>query len=554
MEENMSKESYQKFDPSWGVNPIPPVPEAPLYKTMQDSAKKNPDKPAIIFLHHETTYKELDNLSDRFAQTLIEMGVKKGDKVATMLPNCTQNIIAFYGIAKAGATTVPFNVMLKADEIKYILKESETKVLVGLDLLYPVVQPVVEELKISNVIIVHVKDFSAPTAKLSPLLQADKNVPAGTVDFMDVIGKDKGKPPEPDLDLTEDLAMILYTSGTTGFPKGAMLTHNNFNAASVVTNVLGIKEDDVFVMLFPLFHIAGYALGLLPAMYHGCTTVPVPKFEPDEMMDAIQRFGVTILFSPPTGYIGLLNHPDFAKYDLSTVRVTVACGAPVPPPLQKEWQDKVGSYLFNGYGCTETMGTCPGIIEFENKKKFQGETLGATTSELKIVDDDGNIVPRGKEGEFVHRGPGVAKGYWKKPEDTKKQFKEDGWWHSGDAGYMDDDGFVYFVERIKDLIIASGYNIAPVEVENYIYEHPAVEEVGVVGVSDEYRGETVKAYIILKEDYKGKVTEDEIIQFCRDKMAVYKAPKIVKFVDEIPKTLTGKVLRRVLREMHKKGE
>ncbi len=550
----MSKESYQKFDPSWGINPIPPVPEAPLYKPMQDSAEKFPDKPAVIFLHHETTYRELDDLSDRFAQTLIEMGMKKGDKVATMLPNCTQHIIAFYGIAKAGATAVPFNVMLKADEIKYILKESEAKVVVGIDLLYPVIQPVLEELKISNVILVHVKDFSAPTAQLSPLLQADKNIPEGTVDFMDVIAKDKGKPPEPDLDFDKDLAMLLYTSGTTGFPKGAMITHNNFNAASVVTNVLGVEEDDVFVMLFPLFHIAGYALGLLPAVAFGCTTVPVPKFEPDDMMDVIQRFGVTVLFSPPTGYIALLNHPDFAKYDLSSIRITVACGAPVPPPLQKEWQDKVGSYLFNGYGCTETMGTSPGIIEFENKKKFQGETLGATTSELKIVDDKGNIVPRGTVGEFVHRGPGVAKGYWKKPEETKKQFKKDGWWHSGDAGFMDEDGFVYFVERMKDLIIASGYNIAPVEVENYIYEHPAVEEVGVVGVSDEYRGETVKAYIVLKENYKGKVTEDEIIGYCREKMAVYKAPKIVKFMDEIPKTMTGKVLRRVLRDMHEKGE
>ncbi|MBN1573201.1 MAG: AMP-binding protein [Deltaproteobacteria bacterium] len=550
----MSKESYQKFDPSWGVNPIPPVPEAPLYKPMQDSAKKFPDKPAVIFLHHETTYRELDDLSDRFAQTLIEMGIKKGDKVATMLPNCTQHIIAFYGIAKVGAVAVPFNVMLKADEVKYILDESEAKVFVGIDLLYPVVQPVLEELKISNVILVHIKDFSAPTAKLPPLLQMDKSVPEGMLDFMDVIAKDKGKPPEPDLDFKEDLAMLLYTSGTTGFPKGAMITHYNFNAASVVADVLGIKEDDVFLMLFPLFHIAGYALGLLPAMSFGCTTVPVPKFEPDDMMDVIQRFGVTVLFSPPTGYIALLNYPDFKKYDLSSIRVTVACGAPVPPPLQKEWEEKVGSYLYNGYGCTETMATSPGIIEFENKRKFQGETLGATTAELKIVDEEGKIVPRGTVGEFVHRGPGVAKGYWKKPEDTKKQFTKDGWWHSGDAGYMDEDGFVYFVERIKDLIIASGYNIAPVEVENYIYEHPAVEEVGVVGVSDEYRGETVKAYIILKEDYRGKVTEEEIIQFCREKMAVYKAPKIVKFVDEIPKTMTGKVLRRVLREMHEKGE
>ena len=551
----MSKElSYQKYDPSWGVNPMPSVPEVPLYQLMQDSAAKNPDKPAVIFFHKETTYRELDELSDRVAQYLIGLGIKKGDKVATMLPNCTQSIIAFYGIIKIGAVIVPFNVMLKADEIRYILEESEAKVLVAVDLLYPVVQPVAEELGISHIITVHAKDFSASGAFIPPLLAGDKQEVKGAVDFMEIIAKDRGRPKMPKINPKEDLVMLLYTSGTTGFPKGAMITHYNFNAASVVPEVLGVTEDDVFFMLFPLFHVAGYALGLLPAMYFGATAVPIPRFDADVMMDLIQRFGVTLLFSPPTGYIGLLNHPDFPKYDLSSVRITVACGAPVPPPLQKQWQEKVGTYLFNGYGCTETSGTAPGIMEVENKKKFQGEALGITDGEVKIVDDNGEIVPRGTTGEFVLKGPGIAKGYWKKPEETKKQFTEDGWWHSGDMGYMDDDDFIYFVDRIKDLIIASGYNIAPVEVENYIYEHPAVEEVGVVGVPDEYRGETVKAFIVLKEEYKGKVTEGEIIQFCKDKMAAYKAPKIVEFLDEIPKTMTGKALRRVLREMDTKGE
>lgn len=547
----MSEElSYQKYDPSWGVKPVPPVPEVPLYKLMQESAKKNPDKPAVIFFHKEITYRELDELSDRVAQSLIERGIKKGDRVATMLPNCTQHVIAFYGILKAGAVIVPFNVMLKGDEISYILEESGAKALFCVDLLFPVVQPVAEKLGIAHVITVHAKDFSEPTAHIPPLLSGEKQTHEGAVDFMDLIKEDKGTPPEVEIDPKKDLVMILYTSGTTGFPKGAMLSHYNYNAGSINTEIIGISESDVIFMLFPLFHVAGYALGLLMAMYVGATAVPIPLFDAAEVMDLIQRFKVSVLFSPPTAFIGLLNHPDFSKYDLSSIKTTVACGAPVPPPLQREWQEKVGTYLYNGYGCTETTAGAPGIIEMQNKKKFGGETLGATTGELKIVDDNGDIVPRGTVGEFVHRGPGIALGYWKKPDETKKQFTEDGWWFSGDAGRMDEDGFVYFEERIKDLIVASGYNIAPAEVENYIYEHPAVQEVGVIGVPHDYRGETVKAYIVLKEDYVGKVTEDEIIQFCRDKMAVYKAPKVVEFIDDIPKTMTGKVLRRVLRDKH----
>jgi long-chain acyl-CoA synthetase len=220
----------------------------------------------------------------------------------------------------------------------------------------------------------------------------------------------------------------------------------------------------------------------------------------------------------------------------------------VPATLQEEWQEKVGTYLYAGYGCTETTGAGPGTIEMVNKKLPGSGTLGAITGEVKIVDESGNVVPRGTVGEIVLRGEGVAKGYWKKPEETRKQFSGNGWFATGDAGYMDENGFLFFVERIKDLIIASGYNIAPAEVEGYLYHHPAVQEAAVVGIPDEYRGETVKAFIILKQEARGKVTEAEIIAFGKEKMAAYKAPKVVEFIDEIPKNLTGKVLRRVLRE------
>ena len=543
--------SYQIYDPSWGAGPIPPIPEGSLIDMFKATVEKNPDKTAVIFLDQKTTYAELDRLSDRLAAHLIKAGIKKGDRVATMLPNCLQHVVAYYAILKAGGVIVPFNVMLKSEEATYILKDSGAKLLIALDLIYPLVKPEVEKLGLAEVITVHVKDCADPSATIPPLLAGDKVPLEGTVDFMDAISGPDMEIPAVSFKPKEDLTMLLYTSGTTGFPKGAMITHYNVYASTVqLSAVTGLQSDDTFFMLFPQFHIAGYLLNLVPSVYLGATVLPVPMFDPGEAMKQIVRHKVSLFFSPPTGYIGMLNHPEFPNHDLSIIRKTVACGAPVPPALQKAWQEKVGTYLYNGYGATETTGVAPGIIEMENRKKFAGETLGSVMGELKIVDTNGEIVPRGTVGEMMFRGVGVVQGYWNKPDKTKEEFTEDGWWHSGDAGYMDEEGFVYFVERIKDLIIASGYNIAPVEVENYIYKHPAVQEVSVVGVMDEYRGETVKAVIVLKPDYAGQVTEKEIIDFCREKMAVYKAPKIVEFVPDLPKTATGKVLRRLLRDQH----
>jgi long-chain acyl-CoA synthetase len=292
----------------------------------------------------------------------------------------------------------------------------------------------------------------------------------------------------------------------------------------------------------------------MPAVYIGMTTVAVPLFEPGETLRTLEKHRVNLMCLAPTAYVGLLNHPDFPKRDLSALRITSAAAAPVPTALQDEWQQKVGRYLHNGYGCTETCGNGPGVIEMLKRRKPDEGTLGSTLWEVKIVDPQGNTVPRGTVGEFMHRGPGVAKGYWNKPEQTREAFTEDGWWHSGDAGYMDDDGFLHFVERIKDLIVASGYNIAPVEVENHLFRHPAVMDAAVIGVPDEYRGETVKAYVVLKPGSVGEVSEDDIVRYCRDKMAVYKAPKMVEFIEELPKTQTGKVLRRLLREKHEQSQ
>ncbi len=551
----MDKElSYQQYDPAWGELPTPPIPDESLVDMFRGTVERFPDKPAVIFLDRVTTYRELDRLSDRFAQGLIEMGIRKGDRVATMLPNCTQHIIVFYGILKAGAIVVPFNVMLKGGEAGYILEDSGTKLLVALDLVYPGVEPEVQRLGISKVITVHVKDFSEPSAQIPALFSGDKAVPAEATDFMEFIAADRGKPPEVEVDPKEDLAMLIYTSGTTGFPKGAMLSHYNVYGTVVrFSAVFGFRSEERVFLLFPMFHVGGYCVALMPAVYVGMTVVAVPMFEPGDTLRVLEMHRVNLMCLAPTAYVGLLNHPDFPERDLSALRITSAAAAPVPTALQDEWQQKVGRYLHNGYGCTETSGNGPGIIELLKRRKPEEGTLGSTLWEVKIVDPQGNTVPQGTVGEFMHRGPGVAKGYWNKPDQTREAFTEDGWWRSGDTGYMDEEGFFHFVERIKDLIIASGYNIAPVEVENHLYRHPAIMDAAVIGIPDAYRGETVKAYVVLKPSHAGKVSEEEIIRFCRDNMAVYKAPKMVEFIGELPKTPSGKVLRRLLREMHEKG-
>lgn len=544
--------SHQKYDQAWGAKPIRETDKVPVFDFLRKSAAADPQKEAMIFLHHVTNYADLDLYSDRVAAYLASLGLKKGDRVATMLPNCTQHAIAIYGILKAGCVMVPFNVMLKDQEVNYICKQSGAKAIFCLDLLAPMVLPVAAELGMLKVVSIHATDFSEPTANIPPLLSLPKQEVEGVVDFMEIIGADQGPVPQPHIDAENDLACLLYTSGTTGFPKGAMITHCNYNhSAGLVVDGLTVTEQDRLYLLFPMFHVGGQALILMPAIMAGATCAAIPMFDPEEMLDLIQRFKLTFGFAPPTAYIGLLNHPKFNEFDLSSLTRTLASGAPVPPALQDQWQEKVGTYLYAGYGCTETTACGPGAVELVNKNKPGCGTLGVCTGEIKIINEKGEIVPRGEQGEFVLRGEGIVKGYWQNPEETAKLFTGDGWWYSGDAGYMDEDGFLFFVERIKDLIVASGYNIAPAEVENYLYQHPAVLEAAVVGVPDDYRGETVKAFVVPKPD--AKVTEQDILAFCKEKMAAYKAPKLVEFIDELPKNLTGKVLRRILRERETEG-
>ncbi len=539
--------SYIAFDPAWGYEPMPPVPEIPLHELIRRSVQVHRDKTALVSLDHKITFGQLDEYSDRLAGALCHMGVKKGDRVATMLPNCAQHVIAFHGIIKTGAIAVPCNVMLKGEELTYLLNDCQVETVICLDLFSPLLQALLPKTPVKRIITVHLKDLSAPGAWVPPVLNNEKVSIPNARDFTEIISTPAPQVPNPEITPSRDLALILYTAGTTGFPKGVMETHYNmvYNCLSH-SHLMNLSSTDVNLQIMPMFHTSGYFLGLHPVLYRGGTVILVPMFDPGELLKTIDRYKVNTLFAPPTLFVALINHPDLPKYDLSHFKLATGCGAPVPAALQKRWKELTGIDLTNGWGMTET--NCGGIMSLPNKKNLN--SIGVPVAgEVKIIDPEGNTLPRGEVGEICFRGPQVAAGYWNKPEETARVFDEDGWLHTGDAGYMDQEGFIYFVDRMKDLIISSGYNISPFEVESVLMKHPAVAETAVIGVPDPYRGETVKAFITLKKEYRNTITVEDIDRYCQENMATYKRPRLIEFMDELPKSAVGKVLKRKLRDM-----
>jgi len=537
--------SYLKHDPRWGAEKLPSVPEVPLFEIIDPTIKRLPNKAALFSFGGEVTYKQLDDMSDRLAAALADMGIKKGDRVGVVLPNCAQAVIAFHGIIKAGAVSVPCNVMSTPADLTYIFNDAGVAVVLCLDLLCPSIQNIKANTGIRQVISVHPLDISGPGGWIPALLSGPKTSTPECPDFTSLLERYKPGRPRLKFNPREDLALVIYTAGTLGVPKGVMQTHY----AMVYTTLIngsdcGVDGNDVAIQILPMFHISGYYQMLYPVLYRGGSVVMVPMFDAGAFLKLIDTCKVTFIVAPPTLYVGLLNHPDLPKYNLRNMKATIAGAAPVPAALQQSWQKTTGLELNQGWGMTETNGGA--ILSLPNKKNT--DSIGVPRNgEVKIIDKDGKTLPRGEVGEIMFRGPQVAKGYWNKLEETAKTFEPDGWLHTGDAGYIGEDDFVYFVERIKDLIVASGYNIAPFEVESVILTNPAVREVSVIGVPDEYRGETVKAFIVLKDEYRGKTTESEIIEFCKDRLAAYKRPHLVEFIPELPKNTVGKVLRRELR-------
>lgn len=533
--------------------------EIPVQTFLTRAYRKNQNKIAIHFMGRELDYRELYESALKFANYLRSLGVEKGDRVAIMLPNCPQAVIAYYGILYAGGIVVQTNPLYTERELEYQMQDSEAKVILALDILYPRIMKVIRQTKIENVIITGIKDYLPfPKNLVYPFIQKKQYGFSVKVEhqgnthlFTEIMRVEEPSPIEVPFNFEEDLALLQYTGGTTGTPKGVMLTHKNLIANAMMCDAWLYKCEEgkeVVLGLLPFFHVYGMTTVLILTVMKQNKMILLPKFDVDQVLKTIHKQRPTLFPGAPTMYIGLLNHPDLKKYDLSSINACISGSAPLPVEVQEKFEEVTGGRLVEGYGLTETSPVTHANFIWDKRVIGSIGVPWPDTDAVIMKPGENEILPPGEIGEIAVRGPQVMKGYWKRPEETAQVFV-DGWFLTGDLGYMDEEGFFYVVDRKKDVIIAGGFNIYPREIEEVLYEHEAVKECVVAGVPDPYRGETVKAYIVLKE---GKtVTEKELERYCRQHLAAYKVPRIYEFRDSLPKTAVGKVLRRILVEEEK---
>ena len=535
------------------------IPEIPLYKFLDDAYKIGADHPAMIFMGRKITYREFYEDSERFGRALVDkFNIKKGDKVAIYLPNTPQFAIAFYGAIKVGAIVTPMNPLYTAREVARQLKDSGAKVLVALDLFTKNVEKALEEVDINAVIYTGIEDYM-PSLKgwIYKTFMKKVKAPIDNVKrfrFKDVIRDVPPEAPRPDVNPKEDVIALMYTGGTTGMPKGAELTHYN-----LVSNVLqidawlfrGRKKVDKYVGVLPWFHIYGMTTVLHSAIYSVATIIIFPRFDIKELLEGIKKYRLNVFHGVPTIYSLLINYPEIKKYDLSSIEACVSGAGPLPVSVAKKFEEITGGRIREGYGLTETSPVTH-VNPIYGKYKFGsiGLPIPNTLAAIADLEEDRFLKP-GETGELVISGPQVMKGYYNRPEENKKVFFEKygfRWLRTGDIAYMDEEGYFYIVDRKKDLIKYKGYSVYPREIEEVLYQHEAVAEAAVIGVPDEKVGERIKAFVVLKNEYRGKVSQDDILSFLKDSLAPYKLPKEIEFRDTLPKSAAGKILRRVLRE------
>lgn len=545
-------------------------PTIPLHQMLVDSAAKYANRPAIkmvlrylpagITIGAQLSYQALDDAASRFASALHNLGVRKGDRVAVWLPNLPQLVIAFYGAMKLGAIVVNNNPQYTGREIKHQLADSGAETIVLLSPFYQRLKEIQQATPVKHVIVTDVSDLVGLPFRVMVDRQLSKSgmkvaIPyaPGVYGFKQLLAHPRQLPlveVSPD-----DPALFQYTGGTTGIPKAAILTHHN-----MVANVVQISHwlpslewgREVMMGAIPFFHVYGMTVSMCLSVYAGAKLVVVPDPRHlSQVMEVIQHERATIFPGVPAMYIGIINHPDVRKYDLQSVKACISGAAPLPMEVQEKFGEITGGRLVEGYGLTEAAPVthCNPVYGL---RKSGSIGVPLPDVEARIVtlepDADGAVhnLPVGEAGELILRGPQVMAGYYKQPAETAKTRDAEGWLYTGDIARMDDDGYFFIVDRKKDLIIASGYNIVPREVEEVLFMHPKVLEAVVAGVPDPKRGETVKAYVVLKPGEAA--TAEEIIGFCRQNLAAYKVPTAVEFRSELPKTMVGKFLRRVLRE------
>jgi long-chain acyl-CoA synthetase len=487
-----------------------------LASIVTGSAERSPDAPAVRLGDVELSYAELDDRSARLAALLLERGLQAGDRVGVMLPNVPEFPVAYYGVLRAGAVVVPMNVLLKRREIAFYLEDSGAKLLLAW-------HGFGEEARLGA------EDAGAELVEVEP------------ESFAALLAE---REPSPDLAETaaDDTAVILYTSGTTGKPKGAELTHDNLfrNAEISSRTTCEIGAGDIVFGGLPLFHSFGQTVSMNASLLVGACLTLLPRFDPGEALETIQRDGVTHFYGVPTMYGALLHHPERESFDTSSLRNCITGGASMPVEVLHGFEEAFGCVVLEGYGLSETSPvSCSNHPDRERKAGSIGTPLEGV--EMRLVDEDDNEVPQGEVGEVTIRGHNIMKGYWQRPEATAEAMRG-GWFHSGDMARVDEDGYFYIVDRKKDLIIRGGYNVFPREVEEVLYEHPKIREAAVVGIPHPELGEEVGAAVVVHEGER--LLPEEVGGYVKERLAAYKYPRLVWFVEELPKGPTGKILKR----------
>lgn len=492
----------------------------------------DPNKVAINFEGAEITYRELDEAANRVANGLIGLGVQPGDRVAVQLDNRPEFVEIFFGIMRSGAVIVPANVMYKADEMHHIVSDSGAKVLF-----------------ISGRLSSKMEEIGPKLPALGTVIEVGEQALKNSTSFQSLTAGISSQRPQVDVKL-EDYAIIQYTSGTTGKPKGAVVSHGNVTAAlDMGSRLQQVKlfEDDVTLLVLPLFHSFALDLCLGRSILFALKMILVNRFDPDLVFSLFEKHKVTTFWGAPPMYFGFVNAPGLDKYDVSSLKYAFSGAAALPVVILERFKELTGVEIMEGYGLSETS---PVLTSNAAAPLNKPGSVGFPYPEVRvrIVDDTDQEVPLGEVGEICAKGPNIFQGYWNRPEATAEAMRS-GWFHTGDLGRVDEDGYYYIVDRKKDMIVVSGYNVYPLEVESALLRHPKVMDCAIVGVPDEYQGESVKAIVVPRSDEE--LTEREVIEYCREHLAVFKCPRHVSFLDELPKSASGKVLKRVLREREK---
>jgi len=538
-----------------GVPATLTYPELSLGNVLSQTASKYPFHTALLFFGKKISYQELDRYTNQFAHGLSALGVKKGDRVAIMLPNIPQMVIAYYGTLRTGAIAVATNPLYHEHELEVQLKDSGAETLVAVDMFYPVISPVLPRTGVKRLILCGIKDYLPfplnllypIKAKIEKQWVSVKRVPP-IYDFLSLLKEAQATPVKTAVS-PDDTAILQYTGGTTGTPKGAILTHRNLVANAVHNRVWlnsGKEGEEKILAVIPFFHVYGMTTAMNLGVLLGAELVLLPKFHTKEVLEFINKYRPTIFPGIQAMYLAIGNYPKIHKYDLTSIKAAISGAGPLMREVQDRFEQLTKARIVEGYGLSEASPVthCNPVF---GRRKLGSIGLPFPDMDAMIVDIETGekAMPVGETGELVVKGPQVMKGYWNKPEETAQTLRG-GWLHTGDIARMDEEGYFFIVDRIKDMIKTVGENVYPREVEEVLFTHPKVKDVVVVGLPEEFMGEKIKAYIILKEGVTA--TSAELIQYCREQLSKFKVPKEVEFRTQLPKTLVGKVLRRVLRD------